>query len=120
MTKKDWNLPPQQALFRPILEIAAKYPAGTTLQTVYEQCKPFFPHLTAADFALLTGETPENAWKLQIRSAKKKLEFECKYLLANGPRGHVHISNAGMQALTEMQAGTWTKPTSRKKVRQPT
>jgi len=120
MAKKKWNLPSQAELFKPILEVAAKYPAGTTLGVLYEDCKAFFPNLTPKDFALQTGKVPENAWNVQIRYAKKKLEFDCKYLLANGPRGHVHISNAGMQALTEMQAGTWTKPTSRKKVRQPT
>jgi len=118
MVKK---LPTQEELFRPILEVALKYPAGAFTAVWYRECKAFFPHLTEEDFAQKTKETKkgENAWKLQIRYAKKKLEYDFKYMIANLPRGFWRISNAGARALLEMQAGTWKRPESRVDVLQP-
>jgi hypothetical protein len=88
------------------------------LQQLYKECKALFPNLTAADFALRTGKKPENAWNLQVRYSKKKLEFDCKYMVANLPPERVQISNAGMKGLEEMRAGTWVHPKDRKEVKQ--
>lgn len=118
-SKKDWNLPDQEELFQPILEIGLKYPAGNLTPVWYHECRAFFPHLKESDFLLTTGENKENAWKLQIRFAKKKLEYDLKYMIANLPTGFWKISNAGARALEQMRAGTWTRPKKgRKGVRQ--
>lgn len=115
MAKK---LPTQEELFQPILEVAMKYPAGAFTAVWYKECKAFFPHLTEEDYAQKTAKG-ENAWKLQIRYAKKKLEYDLKYMIANIPHGFWRISNAGAKALLEMQAGTWKRPESRADVTQP-
>lgn len=112
------RIPEQEKLFRPILEVGIQYPAGSQTKTWYNECKTFFPNLTERDFRKVTGKNKENAWRLQIRYAKKKLEYNYKYMKANLPRGFWCISNAGARALKEMQAGTWVPPKSRKDVRQ--
>lgn len=113
------NIPKQEELFQPVLEVALKYPAGAFTAVWYRECKAFFPHLTQEDFSQKTGRNGENAWKLQIRFAKKKLEYDLKYMIANLPEGFWRISNAGARALQEMRAGTWVHPKDRKQVRQP-
>lgn len=113
------NLPTQEELFQPILEVAMKYPAGAFTAVWYRECKAFFPHLTKKDFEQTTGKNGENAWKLQIRYAKKKLEYDMKYMIANLPNGFWRISNAGSDALKQMREGTWVKPEKRSKVTQP-
>lgn len=117
--KEDWNLPTQQELFRPILEVGARYPTGNHISVYYKECKEFFPHLKEDDFNGKTGAYTGNAWQIQIRYAKKKLEYDLKYMVANLARGFWQISNAGMKALEQMRAGTWERPKKgRKGVRQ--
>jgi hypothetical protein len=113
------NLPTQVQLFRAVLEVGLKYPAGNFTAAWYRECKLFFPELTKEDYAQTTGGNEENAWKLQIRFAKKKLEYDYKYMIANLPTGFWRISNAGAKALLEMRDGTWKQPASRKETTQP-
>ena len=108
--RRTSGIPTQEELFYPILAVAMRYPAGNFTAVWYNECKDFFPDLKPKDFQRTTGNNNENEWKIQIRFAKKKLEYDFKYMIANEPRGFWRVSNAGAKAYREMVAGTWTKP----------
>jgi len=110
--------PTQEEMFRAVLEVGIKYPTGNLIGVFYRECKKYFAYLPVSYFQKNTGETNANLWKVQLRFAKKKLEYDMKYMVTNLSPGIWQISNAGAKALLEMRAGTWVKPKTRKEVRQ--
>ena len=76
------------------------------ISRLYTKLEKYFPEMKREDFyTARTGEKPENAWRLTVRWAKKKMTYDHKWMVANLPRGMCQISNAGRKAYDAMKAG---------------
>lgn len=101
-------VPTQQNLFWPILDVLHKYPTGLPLQALYERVKTYYPTLRSEDYEARTGKHKSNAWQLQIRFAKKKMEHNHRWLVKNLSPGMCQLSVRGQKEWAALSEKNWT------------